>query len=844
MVTGDGHWRTCVGGQPAPPGLSGTSRRATPAARSAGPSATPAPPRQALLLTPVLDLSSVTTARASYAFRLTDSIASESGKVEPLDGGSVTSGATTYVLARRRPLRRPAPVLAGRAPPLHLRRRLQRRRRQLRRRRHPRLRLLDSRSAPRPHHWPSPTLSPPAMQRSLPSMSGRGIPVAMGDVLLGKYRVERVLGKGGMGVVVAARHLDLDELFAVKLMLDPEASPEAIERFLREARAAAKLKGEHVARVQDVGRLPDDTPFMVIEYLEGSDLAQELSLRGPLPLADAVDWILQALEALVEAHVQGIVHRDLKPSNLFLARQPDGTRILKVLDFGISKQHGDTAQGVSLTKTHSLIGSPLYMAPEQVLAAKDVDPRSDLWSLGVVLFELLVGHTPFDGANVGAVLSNVLSASIPSLRELRPDLPRPFDALLRACLARPLAERYPDWRRPGPGPRRLWPPPWAPRSWRASTPLLPGSLAPPGPRSTRITPTPSALRQGSVEDVPAQMGVAGSRRAWGTRRARPPAAGALSADPRRPGSGTHGVGHTEAPSSPQGQGVPGSPRRGSCRWRAPRGGPDGRSRWSSWSSEATARMTTMGIGGVLFALSASPRAGPARRGRARGDSSRPVRRRRPPWSPPPEPSVIATPATAAGQAATSARSRAGAHHRARPPRSRSPGRRPQSGLHPRLPPIRRRSTSHLRPPRNPPRPPARNAAPSIEPSHEVARAFTRHPVHLFGLAVWNAPCGRPGARVRPGRAVRGEEGARALRTGHRRARRGQIRLGLSQAPGGDAPRARRGRSEGDARRMLRETGEARERLETARRRRGPRRKLDKRLARPSRGGPPRGTPPR
>jgi serine/threonine protein kinase len=281
------------------------------------------------------------------------------------------------------------------------------------------------------------------MAESSPDLAS--LPVQPGAIIGGKYRVEGLLGQGAMGVVVSAFSLDGGPRVAVKLLLpDALEQQEALARFQREVRLVSQLSGRHVARVLDSGFHGENAPFMVIEYLEGHDLAQELSLRGPLPLADAVDWILQALEALVEAHVQGIVHRDLKPSNLFLARQPDGTRILKVLDFGISKQHGDAAQGVSLTKTHSLIGSPLYMAPEQVLAAKDVDPRSDLWSLGVVLFELLVGHTPFDGANVGAVLSNVLSASIPSLRELRPDLPRPFDAVLRACLARPLAERYPD----------------------------------------------------------------------------------------------------------------------------------------------------------------------------------------------------------------------------------------------------------------------------------------------------------------------------------------------------------------------------------------------------------------
>ncbi|MCS6898717.1 MAG: serine/threonine-protein kinase [Myxococcales bacterium] len=280
------------------------------------------------------------------------------------------------------------------------------------------------------------------MAESLPDLAA--LPVQPGSLVGGKYRVVRGLGQGAMGVVVLATTA-IGFPVAIKLLL-PEAleQQEILARFEREVRLVSQLSGRHVARVLDAGFHDRNTPFMVIEYLEGHDLSRELAEQGPLPLDTAVGWLLQALEAITEAHAQGIVHRDLKPSNLFLARQPDGSRLLKVLDFGISKQHGDGTQEVNLTKTHSLIGSPLYMAPEQVLAAKDVDPRSDLWSLGVVLFELLVGRTPFDGTNVGQVLSNVLSAPIPPIRELRPELPRTLEPVLRACLARPLAERYPN----------------------------------------------------------------------------------------------------------------------------------------------------------------------------------------------------------------------------------------------------------------------------------------------------------------------------------------------------------------------------------------------------------------
>ncbi|MCU0658270.1 MAG: serine/threonine protein kinase [Polyangiaceae bacterium] len=280
------------------------------------------------------------------------------------------------------------------------------------------------------------------MAESSPDLSS--LPVQPGSVLGGKYLLEGLLGQGAMGVVLAARCLEDGSRVAIKVLLpDALEHNEAVARFEREVRLVRQLSGRHVARVLDAG-MHGESPFMAIELLDGHDLAQELHERGPLPPEDAVGWILQALDAVVEAHAQGIVHRDLKPSNLFLARQPDGSRLLKVLDFGISKQHGEGGQGAALTKTHSLIGSPLYMAPEQVLAARDADPRSDLWSLGVVLFELLTGQLPFDGTNVGVVLSNVLSAPIPSARSLRPELPRNLELILRACLARPVDERYPS----------------------------------------------------------------------------------------------------------------------------------------------------------------------------------------------------------------------------------------------------------------------------------------------------------------------------------------------------------------------------------------------------------------
>lgn len=184
-------------------------------------------------------------------------------------------------------------------------------------------------------------------------------PVNEGEILAGKYRVERVLGVGGMGVVVAALHIALDERVAIKFLL-PEAltNAEAVARFAREARAAVKIKSQHVARVIDVGTLETGAPYMVMEFLKGQDLSNHLRQHGALPIADAVDFVLQACEALAEAHALGIVHRDLKPSNLYLTHQRDGTPVVKVLDFGISKVSGDAREKSdgALTRTSALMG--------------------------------------------------------------------------------------------------------------------------------------------------------------------------------------------------------------------------------------------------------------------------------------------------------------------------------------------------------------------------------------------------------------------------------------------------------------------------------------------------------
>jgi serine/threonine protein kinase len=263
----------------------------------------------------------------------------------------------------------------------------------------------------------------------------------VGDVLAGKYRVDKILGIGGMGMVVQAINLDLDQKVALKFML-PQAleSPEASARFLREARAAGKLTGEHICRVMDVGKFPGGAPYIVMEYMEGYDLMTLLKRRGPLPISEAVDYILQACEGMAEAHALGIVHRDLKPDNLFLATRADHTKIIKVLDFGISKA---AVTGLA-TKTGDVLGSPAYMAPEQMQATKDVDARADIWSLGVVLHQLLCGKMAFTGDTLPQLCMAVMHEPVKHLTTLRADIPPPLADAVMKCLDKERDGRYRD----------------------------------------------------------------------------------------------------------------------------------------------------------------------------------------------------------------------------------------------------------------------------------------------------------------------------------------------------------------------------------------------------------------
>ncbi len=265
--------------------------------------------------------------------------------------------------------------------------------------------------------------------------------VTEGSILAGKYRTERVLGRGGMGMVVAAEHVQLEQKVAIKLLL-PEilSNQEIVQRFLREARASARIQNEHVVRVFDVGTLETGEPYMAMELLEGQDLGDVIASRGRLGSVDAVDYVLEACEALAEAHGLGIVHRDIKPSNLFLARRSDGSTLIKVLDFGISKTTGP--QDGAMTRTSALLGSPLYMSPEQLTSARDVDARSDIWALGIVLYELLSGEPPFVAQTLPQIIALVMSGSVMPLRERVPSVPEALAAVVHRCLEKDPEHRY------------------------------------------------------------------------------------------------------------------------------------------------------------------------------------------------------------------------------------------------------------------------------------------------------------------------------------------------------------------------------------------------------------------
>jgi serine/threonine-protein kinase len=331
----------------------------------------------------------------------------------------------------------------------------------------------------------------------------------VGQKFAGKYRVEKILGKGGMGLVLGARHIKLDEPVAIKVLRPAMLEvPGMAARFLQEARAACKIKSLHVVRVTDVDTGEDGLPYMIMEYLDGVDLLR-LRRRRTLGVAEAVDYVWEACEAIAEAHSLGIVHRDLKPANLFLHHQKDGRTAIKVLDFGISKV--ETPGEQEITKRGQMMGSPKYMSPEQMRSMGEVDGRSDIWSLGTILYELLTGQPPFVAQTTAQLCTLVLNADPALPSALRPEIPPALEAAVMRCL-----EKEPERRFATVAELREAISPFKPALRRApeseatlaSSPEYPTATPPPATRDAQTDQEIAALRGGSRRFAALLVGVA------------------------------------------------------------------------------------------------------------------------------------------------------------------------------------------------------------------------------------------------------------------------------------------------------------------------------------------------
>lgn len=275
--------------------------------------------------------------------------------------------------------------------------------------------------------------------RAISDLRGFDAPLVPGDVIDGRYVIERGLAEGGMGVVYLARHVELEQPVAIKLLrTDLCDRPSVVQRFLNEARAVASLRGDHIVRVIDVGQLASGRPFLVMEHLDGVDLDALVEQEGPLGIERVVDYVLQVCDALKEAHDKHIIHRDIKPENLFLQNGHRG-KVVKVLDFGLAKRM-DSNPG--LTGPQDSMGSPYYMSPEQILTPHAVDARTDIWSLGVVLYRLLTGAVPFAGTTMTEVYAHVLNAAPMPPSTLNPAIDPALDAIVLGCIQKDVERRF------------------------------------------------------------------------------------------------------------------------------------------------------------------------------------------------------------------------------------------------------------------------------------------------------------------------------------------------------------------------------------------------------------------
>lgn len=277
------------------------------------------------------------------------------------------------------------------------------------------------------------------------ALGAREEDIPAGQVLAGKYRAERVLGAGAMGVVVKVTRLGTDDVFALKFLRPSVArGGVAAKRFLREAAAAGRIQSPHVVGISDVGELESGAPYLVMEYLHGATLEHLLAGDRRLKLEQACDYALQIAEGLASAHAMGVLHRDIKPANLYVCRGTDGSELLKIVDFGVSKILADEKDGQQLTGPQTSLGSPLFMAPEQMRSARTVDFRADQWSVGAVLYRMVTGHLPFDGKSLPQVCVQVLQGDFMPVADRCPDLPKELGRAVERCLKVPPNERFAD----------------------------------------------------------------------------------------------------------------------------------------------------------------------------------------------------------------------------------------------------------------------------------------------------------------------------------------------------------------------------------------------------------------
>ena len=269
--------------------------------------------------------------------------------------------------------------------------------------------------------------------------------IKTGNVLNGRYLIEEQLGSGGMGNVYAARHVKLGTRLAIKVLL-PEllSDADAIGRFAREARAAAKIADENVVRILDVGQTDSGAPYMVMEFLEGKDGAEYLKEHGRLSIEHAIDVMLQSCAALGAAHAMHIIHRDIKPSNLFFVPRSAGRPLVKMLDFGVSKIVSNDQMASRVTKAGSILGSPGYVPPEQWFNANSDDKRSDIWALGILFYELLTGQVPFVAPSLPVLATKIAYEPPIPPRNLRAEIPADLETVLLRCLEKSPDKRFQD----------------------------------------------------------------------------------------------------------------------------------------------------------------------------------------------------------------------------------------------------------------------------------------------------------------------------------------------------------------------------------------------------------------